>query len=387
MPTPSPRQVFDDPSSYWTFLTQGSDNDFEGQHFDRKEAGQAGVSVTALRKQRQDVRDEITQTISAFANRNIEGGLLVLGIASDGTVNSIDHLLEEQKNSLTDFATFLHHQAAEAKLYQCTDGSGSTKTICLIFVPHTTSGICETPQRNPKAWTRSGPQNIPVTQDMRDQLRITKGLVDFEGTFCCPFDADDIATDVVTEFRKVFHPDSIGDFSVERLLYETGAIIRRNGEYWFTNAGLLFFGSNPQRVLPRSYIRLLRFGVSSDQFQARGLPIFEQQFTGPLTKQIREARTFFRESAFFKRYQKRKSGGGFIDEPEFPPTVIDEAIVNAVAHRDYRTGIPIECESYTDAFIVKNPGRMLQRNHDLPNKFSLSDTVLDSMPRNAKLLE
>ena len=231
MPTPSPRQVFDDPSSHWTFLTQDSDDDFEGQHFDRKEAGQSGVSVTALRNQLRDVRDEVTQTISAFANKNIEGGLLVLGIASDGTVSGIDHLSEEQKNSLTDFATFLHHQAAEAKLYHCADSSDSAKTICLIFVPHTTSGICETLGRNPKAWTRSGPQNIPMTQDMRDQLRITKGLVDFEGTFCCPFDADDIATDVVTEFRKVFHPDSIRDFSVERLLYEVGAIIRRNGEY------------------------------------------------------------------------------------------------------------------------------------------------------------
>jgi predicted HTH transcriptional regulator len=313
MPTPSPRQVFDDPSSHWTLLTQGSDNDFEGQHFDRKEAGQVGVSVAALKKQLYDVRVEITQTISAFANKNFEGGLLVLGIASDGTANGIDHLSEEQKNSLTDFAAFLHHQAAEAKFYQCTDHSGSVKTICLIFVPHTTSGFCETPGRNPKAWTRSGPQNILMTQDMRDQLRITKGFVDFEGTFCCPFDTDDIAADVMTEFRKVFHPDATRDFPVERLLYEAGAIIRRNGEYWFTNAGLLFFGSNPQRVLPRSYIRLLRFGVSSDQFQARGLPTFEQQFTGPLTKQIREARIFFRESAFFKRYQKRKSGGGFID--------------------------------------------------------------------------
>ena len=30
---------------------------------------------------------------------------------------------------------------------------------------------------------------------------------------------------------------------------------------------------------------------------------------------------------------------------------------------------------------------MLQRNNDLPNEFSLSDTVLNSMPRNAKLIE
>ncbi len=76
-----------------------------------------------------------------------------------------------------------------------------------------------------------------------------------------------------------------------------------------------------------------------------------------------------------------------MEEQEFPPTVIDEAIVNAITHRDYRTGIPIECESYSDAFLVKNPGRMLQRDNDLPNEFSLSDTVLNSMPRNAKLIE
>ena len=76
-----------------------------------------------------------------------------------------------------------------------------------------------------------------------------------------------------------------------------------------------------------------------------------------------------------------------MEEPEFPPTVIDEAIVNAVTHRDYRTGIPIECESYSDSFLVKNPGRILQRDTDLPNEFSLSDTVLNSMPRNSKLID
>ncbi|MDZ4345109.1 MAG: ATP-binding protein, partial [Candidatus Binatia bacterium] len=253
MSTPSPRQVFDDPSSHWTFLTQGSDDYFEGQHFDRKEAGQPGANETTLKNQLRNVRDEIKETISAFANRNIEGGLLVLGIASDGNVSGIDHLSEKQKNSLTDIATLLHHQAAEAKLYQCTDGSSSTKTICLIFVPHTDNGICETPERSPKGWTRSGPQNILITQDMRDQIRVTKGLVDFEGAFCCPFNAADVAEDVLTEFRKVFHFASTGNFSVERLLYEAGAVIRRNGEHWFTNAGLLFFGSNPQRVLARSY--------------------------------------------------------------------------------------------------------------------------------------
>ena len=94
MPRPSPRQVFDDPLSHWNFLTQKSDDDFEGQHFDRKEAGQTSTDQITLRSQLRDVREEITETVSAFANKNVEGGLLVLGIASDGTACGIDHFSE-----------------------------------------------------------------------------------------------------------------------------------------------------------------------------------------------------------------------------------------------------------------------------------------------------
>ena len=384
---PKPREVFDAPSAYFDFLIQSSDEKFEGQHFDRKEVGREGTESRKLVAQLKSVQDRITETISAFANSNVDGGLLVLGIASSGAISGIDHLLESQKNSLTDFASLLHHQAAEAKLHQCIDGSGYERTICLIFVPYSETGICETPGHRSKAWSRRGPQNVPMTQEMRDQIRNRKNLLDFENARCCQFDSEDVAEDVLQEFREVFYPELTSKFDDERLLYEAGAIVRHDQEYWFTYAGLLFFGANPQKTLPGSYIRLLRFGVPSGEFRQRGLPTLERKFTGPLTKQIRDARIFFRESAFFKRYQKRKSGGGFLDEPEFPPTAIDEAIVNSVAHRDYRTGIPIECEAYLDAFIVKNPGRMLQRDSDLPDEFSLSNTTLNSMPRNIKLLE
>ena len=388
MSSPSPRQVFNEPGTHWAFITHASATGFEGQHFDRKEAGQTGVDATTQSHQVDGIRNHVKETISAFANKNVEGGLLILGIANNGAVKGINHLSEQQLNSITDFDTLLHHQAAEAAFHDCTDETGTHNKVCVIFVPHADNAICETPGRNPRAWLRSGPQNVPMTQEMRDRIKALKRVVDFEAAFCCPFSVADVDPDVLTEFRNVFSPSATKDFSDERLLYEAGAITQRDGAYCFTHAGLLFFGSNPQRVLPHSYIRLLRFGVPSGQFRSRGLPIYpEQQFKGPVTKQIRQARTFFRESAFFKRYQRRKQGGGFVDEPELPSNAIDEAIVNAVAHREYRTGLPVECESYTDAFIVKNPGRILQRGVDLPNAFSLSDTALDSMPRNPKLLE
>jgi len=382
----SPKQVFDNPSEFHEFFSVTSDDQFEGQHFERKEI--IFESVPTKQSERlKSVRTGITKTISAFANTNVEGGLLILGISSDGTITGIDRLSEEQKNSLTLFSTFLHHQTAQAKEYKLKDPFGEERTICIIYVPHSKAGICETPSNNPEAWSRMGPQNISMSSEMRDRIKTEKGLLDFENTPCCEFSPDDVDDEILTEFRKVFHPQSTDKFDTARLLYEAGAIVKRDGKYWFTHAGLLFFGSNPQMILATSYIRVLRFEVSCNQFNHRGLPTLDRKFAGPLIKQIQDARIFFRESAFFKRYQRRKDTGGFIEEPEFPPTVIDEAIVNSVAHRDYRTGLPIECEAYQDAFIVKNPGRILQRDKDVPDEFSLSDTTLDSRPRNSKLIE
>jgi predicted HTH transcriptional regulator len=334
-----------------------------------------------------NLKELVVKTVSAFANKNAEGGLLVLGISSTGEVHGIDHLSEEQKNSTTNLNALLRAHAAEVCFHDCQDSTGSDKTLCLIYTPYLQNAICETHEAHPRAWTRNGSQSVLMNQEMRDQLRVRKGLLDTEGLPCCTFSADDVDRDVITEFRRVFHPDGTRDFTDERLLYDAGAIVRINSEYAFTLPGLLFFASNPQRVLPYAYIRLMRFLAPSSEYRNRGAPAFDKSFLGPITKQIRAARTFFQESSFFKRYQRRKADGGFTEEHELPPIAVDEAIVNSVVHRDYQAKLTIECEHYTDAFVVKNPGRLLQRNVDLPDRFSLGDTFLDSMPRNRKLLE
>ena len=50
---------------------------------------------------------------------------------------------------------------------------------------------------------------------------------------------------------------------------------------------------------------------------------------------IRKIRTYIQDSAFFRKFSKRNPDGGFTDQEEYPFIAIDEAIVNAVIHRDY----------------------------------------------------
>ena len=224
-------------------------------------------------------------------------------------------------------------------------------------------------------------------EHLRQSVQQYQKIIDQEQAYCCPYKLEDLDRGVLEAFRQFDSDDAISELTDEELLYNAGALDRDDsGNYFFTKVGYLFFTVNPQRILSWSYIRLLRFATNVGE--ERGLPTFERNFSGSITKQIRDIRTFFQESGFFKIYSKRNpAGGGFIDEPEYPQIAVDEAIVNAVAHRDYTISLPIECEYYKDAFVVRNSGRIIQRDKDVPDHFSLDNTILVSTPRNPKLIE
>ncbi len=50
-----------------------------------------------------------------------------------GEVVGIDHLGEDQRNSITNLNTLLRTHAAEVKCHHCQDASGADKTLCLIY--------------------------------------------------------------------------------------------------------------------------------------------------------------------------------------------------------------------------------------------------------------
>jgi predicted HTH transcriptional regulator len=272
-------------------------------------------------------------------------------------------------------------------LHDCTGSSGPTK-VALILTPYLAHAICETPDKEKRAWFRQGAQNILLNADQKDVLRRDKAITVFENEKCCEFDKNDLDMDLLSEFRKVFPASAGYKYSDEELLYQAGAIIRDTGKYFFNNAGLLFFTSNPQRVMSWAYVRLLRFEAVLSRASEIGLVSDERKFVGSLPTQIRTIRSYFQESGFFKKYQVRKLGvSGFVEEPEFPLVALDEVVVNAVVHRDYAVHLPIECKKFSDAFVEENPGRVLQRDHEVPSSFSLSDIELVHTARNPKILE
>ncbi|MGL5059597.1 MAG: hypothetical protein ACRC62_06410, partial [Microcoleus sp.] len=95
---PDPREVFEHPVGHWDFLTASGDTQFEGQYFDRKEAGRVGQNGFVSKTDLNRVMEQITECISAFANTNKSGSLLVIGISVSGEVKGINHLADEQRS-------------------------------------------------------------------------------------------------------------------------------------------------------------------------------------------------------------------------------------------------------------------------------------------------
>jgi predicted HTH transcriptional regulator len=253
----TPLEIFENPSDFMSFLTSGSDNDFESQFFDRKEVGRTNDGLMS-QNTIDNVTSQIKECVSAFANA--EGGLLVLGISKVGSIKGIGHLSENQIIRITSLNQLLKFQSTSLKFFECTNDQGVQNKILLILVYKSEHGICETITSNPQAWLRVGPQNQPMTDDMRDLLKREKRITDYERTSCCPYDPADLDKQVVSEFRRAISPGS--QISDQDLLYQAGALERDvKGALFFNNAGFLFFANNPTRVLSWAHVRLLRFNA------------------------------------------------------------------------------------------------------------------------------
>lgn len=363
---PTPKDVFDNPLQYLDFLQSDK---FEGQYFERNE-------VRLEKNQIRELKDSIKPCLSAFANTNEEGGLVVLGIANDGIIKGTQHVDEQKINEILQVRESLKNHVTDSKQVYLQDPDKNQ--LYLFYTQWAPSAICETTEANPKAWKRVGPQNRPMTEQERDQLKRNKRIVDFENSYCCPYNPNELDEGVVEEFKEAFLETRGSQYghSTEEILYQEGALIKEeeNDKYAFTNAGYLFFASNPRKRFTNAFVKVLKYDICDEGLANKADTILDRDFDGALPNVIRNLRAFLKDSILFQN----------LDEPEYPSIAVDEALVNAVIHRDYTVNAPIRCTAYKDKLVMENPGGILQT---VSLHFDLADTVLDSVLRNPRLVE
>ena len=119
------------------------------------------------------------------------------------------------------------------------------------------------------------------------------------------------------------------------------------------NAAMLLFGKSPQRFLISSEVRCAHFHGTE---VAKPIPSY-QVYKGTAFQLVDQAVDFVLSKIALSVGTRAES----VQAPvayEIPKEVVTEAIVNAVAHRDYTSNASVQVMLFTDRIEVLNPGRL-----------------------------
>ncbi|MFY0606423.1 MAG: putative DNA binding domain-containing protein [Cyclobacteriaceae bacterium] len=117
------------------------------------------------------------------------------------------------------------------------------------------------------------------------------------------------------------------------------------------NVGLLFFSKEPHQFFERAWIELVWHQDSS------GKNFKEMYFKGPVHKQLKKALSFIQNNVLSEQVIKHTDRAESDRFFNYPFEAIEEALSNAVFHKSYEHGAPIEVQIFPgNMTILSHPG-------------------------------
>ena len=140
-----------------------------------------------------------------------------------------------------------------------------------------------------------------------------------------------------------------------------------------TNAGLLLFGRDVERFFPQCEVTLVRY-----RGREMGDEFLREDIRDTLVETVRRAEIWISEHM---RRGSRMIGQERQDWAQFPQGALREALVNAVAHRDYTIrGEGIRIALFGDRMECYSPGR-------LPGHVTVENIAAERFSRNETLVQ
>ncbi len=297
-------------------------------------------------------RDSISDSLAAFANAH--GGTLVLGV--DDKSREIVGIPVERLDEVVGLVTEVCRDAIDPPLapvverLDLPDASGIRR--CLV---RTTVDRSLFVHRSASGYVRragNSKRQVPPSALARlFQERSQTGLSSFDESVVAGAGLGDLEERLVDRFQTLRTADS------REVLAEKLGLLKRadDGLLKATLAGVLLAAERPQRWLPNAFVQAVAYRGTDvgEALDYSNYQLDAQDLHGPLDRQVADACRFVAKN---QRVAATKSMGRE-DRPEYDMTAVFEAMVNAVAHRDYSVyGSKIRLRLFSDRLELYSPG-------------------------------
>jgi ATP-dependent DNA helicase RecG len=165
-----------------------------------------------------------------------------------------------------------------------------------------------------------------------------------------PADIEAQARDDLLQMAAVRGFD-VATIPAERLLVNWKLLSEVSGRRALTVAGALFLARQPQQHLPGAYVSALRVPGTDISLA----PSDQKRIEGRLLAVLEDAKRFL---DIHLQRPHRIEGLKPEVQPELPAEVLREALVNALAHRDYTITAPVRVIVFDDRIEIRTPGQL-----------------------------
>ncbi len=310
--------------------------------------------------------EPLAECLIALANG--EGGLIVLGLDANG--RPTDTIWEEEAEDALQEAARLCRPPVPTEWQPVETRNG---VLVGIQVP---KSVELHSLEDGRVLIRRGTQNQPLRGDEVRDLAARKNTAEFEIETVPGARPDDLDSDIIRDYLEQREARGAPrELDVDELLREIGAVDREGNP---TTIGILLFGRKPQMFFPQSGIVFVKFSGTEPRGDDGGIGYGRRDEIGGNLARIIE-RTW---NVIFEEMRVGATVNGLerAELLEYPRFAVREALVNAVAHRDYRIrGRRIEVRMYADRLEVISPG-------GLPGYMTLDNLVEEHFSRNPRLV-
>jgi len=288
----------------------------------------------------------LAEIVASFANTS--GGVLLIGVTDSAGVQGTEigrGTLETITNTITD--------NTDPVIYPkiTTPTIGGKKIISIEVAssdekPHLAYG---------RPFKRSGSVTKLMSRSEYKRLLFSQANYSFGSQLCPKAKWADIDEEAILDFKKKY--ESVNDAhlygSNEEILKSRGCLTD-DGE--ITNVGILGFGKEPQKFIPKAYVTVVRYPERA----ITDTILDSKDFNGNLFDQIDKTDQYLREH--IQVISKIPEVGlARQDTPVYPYFVLRELLVNAVAHRDYNIyGSRVLIQMFADRIEFYSPGSFLE---------------------------
>ena len=317
-------------------------------HFREFKSGFEGPNNDKKPRQIKDICQNISKTLVAFANA--DGGELIVGAEDDGEITGLDFKEDLLKVIMDAPKTYVHSTtplpATKSQIVEF-----ENKKVAYFSVPKGTEHVYIT--SDGKCLKRKDLESIPVSPESIQVERSEKKSREYDRGFVDGADITDLDFELLTYASKEFSKT----ISEEKFLQHLDLAEFDGTKLRLRMAALLLFAKQPHKWHPRLQVRILKvkgnevksgkdFNVINDnEISANILRLVDGSWDS-LRPHLTE--TKFSTDAIFKA------------QVVYPELACREALINAIAHRDYSIeGRGIEIFVFDDRLEIKSPGTLL----------------------------